>query len=173
MIRYVQKCEELIAFSCALGCHIFRCTCTLFVLSWHAVLWADVIYVAKVYYEQGWYTTGKLRTGVRAIWIACSVHPVSYLPGPQVRLTVTGCVLRGIIAFTSRLAAPTVFFPLKKWSRELYGIKYELWPASQKGTEGRMVDTIKNFLTQLRKGKVWSDPYLLYSPGCSTLHVAH
>ena len=65
------------------------------------------------------------------------------------------------------------FFPLKKWSRELYGIKYELWPASQKGTEGRMVDTIKNFLTQLRKGKVWSDPYLLYSPGCSTLHVAH
>ena len=97
---------------------------------------------------------------------------VSYL-SPQVSLTVTGCVLRGIIAFTSRLAAPTVFFPLKKWSRELYGIKYELWPASQKGTEGRMVDTIKNFLTQLRKGKVWSDPYLLYSPGCSTHHVAH
>ena len=82
------------------GCHIFRCTCTLFVLSWHAVLWADVIYVAKVYYEQGWYTTGKLRTGVRAIWIACSVHSVSYLPGPQVSLTVTGCVLRGILAFT-------------------------------------------------------------------------
>ena len=100
MIRYVQKCEELIAFSCALGCHIFRCTCTLFVLSWHAVLWADVIYVAKVYYEQGWYTTGKLRTGVRAIWIACSVHSVSYLPGPQVSLTVTGYVLRGILAFT-------------------------------------------------------------------------
>ena len=35
---------------------------------------------------------------------------VSYLPGPQVSLTVTGCVLRGIIAFTSRLAAPAVFF---------------------------------------------------------------
>ena len=56
--------------------------------------------MAKVYYEQGWYTTGKLRTGVRAIWIACSVHSVSYLPGPQVSLTVTGCVLRGIPAFT-------------------------------------------------------------------------
>ena len=56
--------------------------------------------VVKVYYEQGWYTTGTQGTGVRAIWIACSVHSVSYLPGPQVSLTVTGCVLRGILAFT-------------------------------------------------------------------------
>ena len=56
--------------------------------------------VVKVYYEQGWYTTGTLGTGVRAIRIACSVHSVSYLPGPQVSLTVTGCVLRGIPAFT-------------------------------------------------------------------------
>ena len=67
MIRYVQKCEELIAFSCALGCHIFRCTCTLFVLSWHAVLWASVVHVMLWYryttYE-GWYTTGTLRTYV-------------------------------------------------------------------------------------------------------------
>lgn len=63
MIRYVQKCEELIAFSCALGCHIFRCTCTLFVLSWHAVLWADVIYVVKVYYVRGVVYYGYTRYG--------------------------------------------------------------------------------------------------------------
>ena len=48
---------------------------------------------------------GILRTGggilrVHKVRIACSVHSVSYLPGPQVSLTVTGCVLRGILAFT-------------------------------------------------------------------------
>ena len=128
--------------------------------------------ILRVHYVRGilpmyMYVRTYTTYGVRAIWIACSVHSVSYLPGPQVSLTVTGCVLRGILAFTDpppcqplfasqemeRAFSRHIWICWEYWERITYWGQALTWPVSRKA--------IGWSLMYLKKGKIFELPDLL------------